>query len=75
LLTGVFGLKNAVQLAVIWDTAEPLDAPVAVAEGLAGAEVAGEVPDPAGGAELEGEPLLHAAAPVPSAHKSASSGT
>src|SRR5258708_3910386 len=73
LAIGVFGLKNAVQLAVISATAEPLDAAEGDAEALAGAEVAG--PEVVLGVELELEPLLpHAATLMPRAQTSMISG-
>src|SRR5258708_33428788 len=71
LATGVFGSKNAVQLAVISATAEPPAAADGDAEALAGAEVdVGELGDEPG-VELELEPLLpHAALLMLRAHRS-----
>jgi hypothetical protein len=72
LATGVFGSKNAVQLAVISATAEPPDAAVGDGEVLVGADVEDELaPEP--GVELELEPLLQAAALVVRAHSSITS--
>src|SRR5258708_39313779 len=71
LAIGVFGSKNAVQLAVISATAEPPEA-AADGEALDGADVELAL---GLGVEVELEPLLpHAATLVPGAHSSMISG-